>query len=250
MSGTFDIDDTLLRAWLLHRPVDERIAATLEERVLEDDAFGARLRAIETDLIDDHARGLLDDDDRRAVRRWLLATPADRTRLRAAVALAAAVRAAAPHSHGVRARRALVAFASAATVVIAVLAFRHAGTGRPASDAPAADLPTITLLASRQRGMPAGTDATATLSRNASGMRLQVEVTEGDANTRYAVSIADGARTVFVARDLEAKTAGAYRFVETAVKRGVLREGDFTVRVDVEAPPRVLQEWTVRAHLD
>jgi hypothetical protein len=249
LSETNDIDEALLRAWLLHQPIDERMAATLEERVLDDDAFGTRLEAIETDLIDDHARGLLDEADRRAVDRWLLATPADRARLRTAVALASSIRSTpaasrnAPHGRLRPPRRALLAFASAAILVLAVIVFRH--YGEPAT--PSAELPTITLLASRQRGAQAGPDATLSVGRGKSATRLQVEVIEGDAYARYTVSVADATRTMFEARNLEAKTLGPYRFVEAVLTPDTLHAGEFSVRVSTANPARTLQEWTVLA---
>jgi len=261
LNETNDIDDALLRAWLLHRAVDERTAATLEERVLDDDAFGTRLRAIETDLIDEYARDLLDEDDRRAVNRWLLATPADRARLRTAVALARAIRSM-PSSHPAvdvaardtqrpashhqlsKPRRALFAFATAAVVVLAV-AVSWQRSNSPPSVELAANLPTITLLASRQRGAQAGPDATVSVARDKSATRLQVEVMEGDADARYTVSVADATRTVFEARNLEAKTLGPYRFVEAVLTSGTLHPGEFSVRVSTGDPQRIVQEWKV-----
>jgi hypothetical protein len=254
-----DIDDDLLRAWLLHRPVDERTAAALEERVLKDDAFGVRLHAIETDLIDDHARGLLDEEDRRAVARWLLATPADRARLRTAVALTATIRSA--DSARARApstrresrrprRRAWLALASAAAVVLTVLAFRQYGGYAPPTAGLASNAPTITLLATRQRGTRTDPDATITVARAAPATRLQVEVIDGNDATRYTLSVADATHTVFEMRSLAARTVGPYRFVEATLATGSLREGAFQVRVGIDDPPRMLQEWTVQAHLE
>jgi hypothetical protein len=250
-----DIDDDLLRAWLLHRPVDERTAAALEERVLEDDAFGARLRGIETDLIDDHVRGLLDEDDRRAVGRWLLATPADRVRLRNAVALAAAIRPrdrAQPAAHRRERRRVELrswfALASAAVVVLAVLAFWQRDGHAPPSARLASDSPTITLLATRERGARSGPDATVTIARTAQAARLQVEVIDGNDATRYTLSVADATHTLVDMRGLVAKTVGPYRFVEATLVAASLREGALQVRVGVDDPPRMLQEWTVSAH--
>lgn len=262
MTATDDIDDGVLRAWLLHRPLDPLTTVALEQRVLEDDTLGARLQAIETDLIDDHARGALDDDDRRAVQRWLLATPADRTRWRTALALARAIRAT-PHqatsgpAHATprplrerearRPHRAAFAFAAAACVLLAVLVFRERDERAHSTGDVSSSNRTITLLASRQRGARAEPDAIVTLAPDASAVRLQVEVLEGDARARYTLTISDASRPVFEVHDLAPKSVGAYRFVEAMIAPDIWRPGELHVRVAVGDPPRTLQEWSVLA---
>jgi hypothetical protein len=249
-----EADDDTLRAWLLHRLADESAVAALEQRVLEDDAFGLRVRAIETDLIDDYARGRLDDDDRRAVARWLIATPADRLRLRTARALAhligtrGAARATRSNAPA-RRRRGLFAFAAAAVLLLAVWGTWQR-TGRDAPIGTDANLPTITLLASQQRGAAGSPNATVGIAHDASALRLQVEVAEGDASTRYAVRIDSASGTVFEARALAARTNGAYRFVEAVLASNRLADGDYRVRVAVDGSGQPLQEWTLRTHRD
>jgi hypothetical protein len=262
-----EIDDDILRAWLLHRLVDEQVAAALEQRVLADDAFGARLRGIETDLIDDYARQRLGAEDRDAVARWLLATPQDRSRLRTAVALRKAIEARAPAPAQVtapvspherrrtrawrsdsslfgRRRGALLAFAAAAVVLLVALAYWQRGSRLTPPVGPlAANASTITLLASLQRGTPDAPDAVVTVPAAASALRLQIEVVDGDASTRYTLQIANATRRVFEVQGLTARTNGPYRFVEVALAPTILGNGDYRVRVAVDGAAQPLQEW-------
>ncbi len=80
-------DDTL-RDWLLGTLAPAE-AEALEQRLIEDEAFAARLRAVENDVLDDLARGALAGDERVRAAAYFAATPQDRVRLRIARALAA-----------------------------------------------------------------------------------------------------------------------------------------------------------------
>jgi hypothetical protein len=256
-----DPGDDVLRAWLLHRLADEPLAATLEQRVLEDDAFGMRLRAIEIDLVDDYARRQLDEEDRAAVARWLLATPRDRMRLHTAVALGKTIdlqRAVAPlpppADSRVRQRRqrvALLAFAAAATLVLAVLGLQYRDLSRKAPvDSFAANTPTITLLASLQRGVQGTPGASVRIPRDAPSVRLQVEVADGDAGSRYALQLTGAHGQVFAAQGLVPRTSGPYRFVEVAITSALLGSGDYRVGVTFDGAAQPLQEWTLHTQTD
>jgi hypothetical protein len=261
-----DPDDDVLRAWLLHRLADDPLTAELEQRVLEDDAFGLRLRAIETDLVDDYARHQLDEEDRAAVARWLLATPQDRMRLHTAAALGKAIDSQRPAAAGIerptlapavsragqhRRRAALLALAAAATLVLAVLGFRHRDPSRSVPvDALATNTPTITLLANLQRGMQGNPGASVRIARDAPNVRLQVEVVDGDAASRYALQLTGAQGEVFATRGLAPRTSGPYRFVEVAVASALLGNGDYRIRLAFDGQAQPLQEWTLHTQTD
>ncbi|MGB8377537.1 MAG: hypothetical protein WCE70_03585, partial [Rhodanobacteraceae bacterium] len=76
-----------LRNWLLHRLADAETSA-LEQRLLLDGEFLARVEEAEYDLIDDYARDRLDADERLAVETHLLGSAAGRQRASVAQALA------------------------------------------------------------------------------------------------------------------------------------------------------------------
>lgn len=263
-------DDDILRAWLLHRLADATATTAFEQRLLEDDAFGARLRAIETDLLDDYARQHLDAGDRAAVTRWLLATTEDRGRLRTAIAFGNVIASSRlpqqasadagtqvahdlsstpqPVAPGLRRRRSSVfVFAAAATVLLAVLGYeqRHSAP-QPSVESLAANAPTITLLANLQRGAQDAPSAVVGIPRTAPLLRLQVEVANADASPRYALQIATATHTVFQAHALLVQTRGPYRFVEVALASGLLDDGDYSIRLAVDGIPQPLQEWTLR----
>jgi len=247
--------DATLRRWLLQQLPPED-AAPLEQRLLEDADFGERLHAAETDLLDDFARGHLNETERAAAAYLLTATPRDRIRLRIAIALArltghapAALRlrhasASATHRHAgspLRRRRAAAAslFAACALVALVVgLNLRQSGThaGKEA---------TITLLANQQRGM---TTAAITIPRATTTIRMQVEVDAGDAQRRYTLDIEQGGRSLFAAHAIAVRESGSYRFVEVAVPATALRAGEHRVRVVAEGAVPSESTWLIRTH--
>src|SRR6185295_9519782 len=77
------------RDFLLHR-LGEADAHALEERLMTEDGFLEALQDAEHDLLDDYAAGQLNDEDRAATERHLLATPEARQRLEMGRALARA----------------------------------------------------------------------------------------------------------------------------------------------------------------
>lgn len=251
-------DDEILRAWLLHR-LPEEASAALEERLLLDEAFGLHLHAVETDLLDDHARGVLDPAQRAAVERWLLATPADRERLRAARALAAAsARPASPvaaptSSRRTRRRRvAWLGFATAAALLLALcLPLRRSGPLPPPASPALASAQTITLLADVSRGTGDAAAVAVRLPPAGVAVRLQaeaarVEPASAGADARYVLRIRAPAREVFQARGLLARSEGAYRFVEATVPPATLAAGDYRVSLAAEGDGAATQEWTLR----
>ena len=218
--------DEALRDWLLGR-LPSAEAEALEQRVLGDDAFGARLQDVETDLLDDLAANRLADGERAVAIARFNATPRARWRLRVARALA---RFASPARTAHRARpigdarrahsrRRWLGVALGAVAAVAVVAV-GVRLRAPVSDA------TITILADRQRG--SAPDAYA-VPRAASTVRLQIEVADADPATRYVLEIADGARVVYGSDALTVRIAGPYRFVEARVPRKALGPGERVV---------------------
>jgi hypothetical protein len=244
-------DDTL-RDWLLARiaPGD---AEALEQRLIEDEAFAAHLRAVEHDLLDALARGQLAGDERVRAAAYFAATPADRSRLRIARALAAvvaeadaasashgrgrgdSVREHAARRHAVRPRRpwmaaALALAGAAAIAVIGVRVYPNFGTVPVAF--------TITLTGGQQRGT-ASMDVG--IPPAARALRVQAEVDGADAAARYTLAIDD----TFAARGLAARTVGAYRFVEATVPTAALPPGAHRVRVVAETGSSTGSSWTL-----
>lgn len=237
--------DDALRDWLLGRlPSTE--AEALEQRVLADDAFGVRLAEVETDLLDDLAADRLAGDARAAALARFTATPRARLRWRVARALArfakrdtARVAHRAPRSdvrHARRPRAWLVgAFGAAAAIAITVVGLNLR------APAPGTQGATITLLADRQRGVE---DQPIALPRDATSVRLQLEVDDAVESARFALEIEDAGRVVFSAADIAPRTAGAYRFVEAEVPKRMLANGERVVRVHAGAT--YARTWTLR----
>lgn len=259
--------DQALRRWLLHTlaPVE---AEALEQRLLTDEDFGARLRDAETDLLDDYACGDLDVADRAAAAERFSATARDRMRLRVAVALARITRSrgrlhatlprrrvassATPGAtlrSGRRTRMRRVAaaglLASACALVLAVIGLNQRMT---TSFAPpkATGEATITLLADSQRGSQRGANVQRiALPSAAATVRLQVEVDANDPQARYALSIDDAGQTVFSADGIGVHQAGPYRFVEVVLDARKLRAGSHRVRVAAEGSAEAASSWTL-----
>jgi hypothetical protein len=242
-------DDTL-RDWLLGK-LASADAETLEQRLIEDEDFAARLRAVENDLLDDLARDVLAGDERARAAAYFAATPQDRARLRIARALAAvgaeanaatspggrghtpSVRTPAARTHAVRPRRPwnVAALALGGIAAIAVVALRL----YPDATAPAAF--TITLTDGQQRGASSIEIAVPHAARE---VRLQAEV-DGDAGAHYLLAIDD----TFAASGLPVRTTGPYRFVETTVPAAALQAGAHRVRVAAETGAAAETSWTL-----
>ena len=236
--------DDALRDWLLGR-LSSAEADAFERRVLGDDAFGTRIVEVETDLLDDLAAGRLAGDERAAALARFTATPRGRLRLRIARALArfaqpdaahAAHRARRTTETHARRRRGWIAgaFGAAAAIAIAVVGLNLR------APIPGTKGATITLLADRQRGVE---DASVAVPKDATSVRLQLEVDGAAETERYAIDIEEAGRVVYGAGDLAARTAGAYRFVEAEVPKRVLANGERIVRVHAGAYAR---SWTLR----
>jgi hypothetical protein len=238
--------DEALRDWLLGR-LPSAEAEALEQRVLADDAFGARLADAETDLLDDLAAGRLADGERAAALARFTATPRARWRLRIARALARFAKPEAArvarHAHRTtevrhagRRRGWLVgAFGAAAAIAVVVVGLNLR------APAPGTQVATITLLADRQRG-PEGESIA--VPKNATSVRLQLEVDDAAQTARYALEIEEAGHVVYGADDLAPRTAGAYRFVEAEVPKRVLANGERVVRV--RAGAAYARSWTLR----
>jgi hypothetical protein len=237
-------DDTL-RDWLLGKLAPTE-AEPLEQRLIEDEDFAARLRAVENDLLDDLARGALAGDERARAAAYFAATPADRVRLRIARALAAvgaeASAATSPRGRD-RTREAARAHArprrrwSAAALALAGIAAIAVIGLRLYPNAPVPVAFTITLTDGQQRGASSIEIAVPAAARE---LRLQAEV-DGDAGAHYLLSIDD----TFAASGLPVRTTGAYRFVETEVPAAALAPGAHRVRAIAESGAPSESSWTL-----
>ena len=238
-------DDTL-RDWLLGK-LASADADVLEQRLIEDEDFAARLRGVETDLLDDLARGALAGAERARAAAYFAATPQDRLRLRIARALAAidAGKTTSPRGRGhvhagdpgsvramrLRRRWSATAIALAGIAAVAVIALRL----QPDATAPAAF--TITLTDGQQRG---ASSIEIAVPAGAGELRLQAEV-DGDVGARYLLAIDD----TFAASGLPVRTAGAYRYVETMAPAAALAAGAHRVRVVAEKGAAGESSWTL-----
>ena len=230
-----EIDDAEIRDWLLHR-LDAQRVAEIERRLFVDADLPERIDAVESDLIDDCAHGRLSADEARIVR------ARDAWRVRFAQALAQVARPATLPMSSTRPRTPVLrrvgfGFAIAASLLLAVSVVRWR-TIVPTPPAPPADvaaLPVVTLLAGQQRGetLPIA------LPAHAGDVRLQAEIDGAaqDGTPHYALSVSAAGRVVFVARDLAARSAGPYRFVEAVVPSAILGPDVHRVAVFEESMP-------------
>ena len=235
--------DDALRDWLLGR-LPAADADALDQRVLGDDAFGARLAEIETDLLDDLVAGRLAGDEAAAALARFTATPRARWRLRVARALARFAPAREAHRTRGTLRRMPPRrlWLGAAVGAIAAVALVAIGLQRRAPTAEA----TITLLADRQRGAASGAFA---VPRAAATVRLQVEVADASPTDHFTLDIADGTKIVFRREMLETRAAGPNRFVDARVPREALTPGErrVTVRAAGAATDAASASLTIRA---
>ena len=241
-----DIGDPEIRAWLLRR-LDARRSALLERQLFADVGLADRIDGIECDLIDDCAHGRLSVAEARIVR------ARDAWRVRFAQALAQLQRSDAAPKPSVRMRasalrRVGLGFAIAALLPLAVFALRWwtIASTHPAHRADAISLPVVTLLA----GQPRGAAVPLALPAHSGNVRLQAEIdgSAGNGGARYALGISAAGRVVFVARDLEPRSAGPYRFVEAIVPGAILGPDARRVTVSEEgAPDSTASSWDVQA---
>ncbi len=256
-----EITETMLRRWLLHQlPVDQ--ARQLEQRLLQDDELGAYLRAVETDLLDDYARDRLTVADRMAVASHLLATPRDRERLRFAAALAQhdaplmatartpdanrRVAHARPPRWSSRRRLAVTwgGLAAACAVLVAVVGLNLHNGEAPSSAKQA--VMTITL-AEPRRGANV---AEIRIPHGIDKIRLQAEVGSAAPQTRYTLTVSDGAHTVFSAKNLLPREAPPYRYVQVMIAAQTLGNGEHRVKVAPEGTTGAATAWSIRTRTE
>jgi hypothetical protein len=221
-------NDQQIRERLLHR-LDPVQSDGMDEYLFADETFADRLSDARYDLLDDYARGKLSADERARVERHLLSTPTDHHALRVAAALAKIGRA----EHRLdrhrarsypRARRAVWLAAALVIGAVSLLTYDRIVREYPPAESQAdlSTLPTMTLLASAQRG-----DNTTEFDLpHADRLRVQIEVDAPATKTRFTLSIADSNHVVFTARELVPRTSGPYRFVEVAVPSRLLGPGN------------------------
>lgn len=240
--------DAILRDWLLGK-LPPAVSEPLEERLFAEAGFSGRMQAVETDLLDDLARGRLDPDDRARAQRLFTATGKDRLRLRIAQALAGIgasagdprlrTRAVSTRSAPRRRWRAWAGVALAASLAFAAVGLRLYRSDAPGPGA-AADA-TISLLATTARGTDVGEEIR--VAPAAAMVRVQAEVEAGDPWARYELRVLAGSHTLFRAENLAVREAGPYRFVEARVPAPLL-SGERHVQV-VAAGADAGTTWTL-----
>lgn len=244
-----------LRLLLLHRLPDAE-AQQLEERLMLEEQLAGLLREAEHDLLDDYASGRLFPEERLAVEKYLLATPADRQRLKVARALARlrdrsdSIPRLVQPSPGLAglpdpaiappARRrwtaqwpVRVGGAIAAGVILSLglLVFRMKTVGPSA-----AVTATVVLLADAQRG---STEGSVNIHPSAERVRLQVEIPAMGGASTYTLAIADrGGRLQYEVRDLLPRHAGPYPYVEAVVPANALKGPRCRITLTGAAPAR------------
>lgn len=231
--------DATLRDWLLHR-LPEATAQALEERLLREDDLATRLRAVETDLIDDHAAGRLDDATRDAVARHLIADPAGRWRWTVARALASRAHAAASIRRRQRRRRIAAVIGALAAAAVLAIALRQPDQP-PRTPAELAALPVISLRVAATRG-----DA-APLPLPAPGgwLRLQAEVPDPTPGA-YLLTVRDASGVRFRATDLALRHAGPYAYVEATIPAAAAGPGWREVELAPAGTPNATTTWRLQ----
>lgn len=273
-----DPSDATLRDWLLGKLATAE-SEPLEERLLAERGFAERVRAAETDLLDDLARARLDAPDRAAARRLFAADARDRERLRIARALAAltaagahggaatptpdAIRANGPHRRPDAARAAsgrrrsrrragVIAALAAVCLAVAVVGLRRQAPWRTPGDAAGVEAPaataTIALLAATSRA--AGRIEDVVVPAAAATVRVQAEIDGGDAPAGYDLRVESGTKTRFEARNVPVRTAGGYRYVEAIVPAPALAGGPVVVALASAGATSPSQRWTIRVRVD
>lgn len=208
--------DEVLRLWLLQL-LPPAQAALLDEQLMHDEGLLDRLREAEIDLVDDYARGALDEAQAQAFRTHRLADGAQRGNLRAAQAWAR-LREPAPARRQPRTMRWIAAAASVAIGLVALLDWSLHGSRRPGN------VPTYTLLAATARGTEANT---LRVPPAGGAIRLQVEVAEPA--RRYRLFIETQGNRRLVGDGLEPRTLRDYTYIEANVDAGLLTPGTHRV---------------------
>lgn len=231
-------DDTL-RALLLHQLQEPEMAAHSERILLEED-FAERVQDVETDLLDDYARGRLTSEDRAAVERHLLVSAAQRERARTARALSHLTPS--PRSE----RRALLRWAMPVGALLAAgiagLYLAPALVSRWSGQVAA--LPTstqsVTLLADSQR---ARSVRNLHINAGVSKIRLQLEITGTIVDQAYRLVIAGEPGSAVQTLDhLVPSQSGPYRFVEVTIPVRMLAKGAHRLTLAPAALTRSLQD--------
>lgn len=168
--------ETLTRYLLGQLPESER--ETIEQRAITEPELSDTLAAIETELIDAWARGELGSEERRCVEEILLASPAQRERVRMARAIQA--RDARPRLWWFAAAAAIVVVAGGAWLLIPRQPDAPVPVVNVDRPSPPAEvvMPTLTFAAGLTRS--AEKPPTLRMTNNASAVRLVVELLPGD----------------------------------------------------------------------
>jgi hypothetical protein len=239
-------DDDTLRALLLHQ-LPERDMTKHSERILLEEDFAERLQDVESDLLEDYARGRLTSEDRAAVERYLLVSTTQRERARTAHALGHLTRS--PRSD----RRLLLRWTvPTAALLAAGLAGIYLAPALVSQwigplDASATSTQNVTLLADSTRSRSIHT---LHINPGASQIRLQLEITGASADKFYRLVIAGEAASpglpdspVQTLDHLAPSQSGPYRFVEVTMPVRMLARGSYRLTLTPAAPSQSPQDF-------
>ena len=237
-----NISDREIRDWLLRR-LDTQRNAAIEEQLFVDPDLADRVDGVECDLIDDCAHGRLPADDARIVQSH------DAWRMRFARAFAELQRPATAQTlRRARApwlRRAWPSAAIAASVLFAIVTFSwNSMAPMPMETASTALLPVVVLKLEQRRDAATPLE----LPPNDGNVRLQAEIDDDStgASSRYVLSVAEGEHVLFMARDLAARYAGPYRFVEAIIPASSLGPAVRRIAVRLEGAQDSSAHWDVQ----
>jgi hypothetical protein len=268
-----EIPGATLRELLLRKlPAAE--AEQLENRLLEDGEMADRLELEETDLLDDYARGLLSQQDRALVEKYLLATPTSGQRLAFATALSQLTNTGPtlatekPRQFFSFFRSPVFAFGLAACLLAlfgtAVHFWRVRRSNAVTSTTPVAtDKPSPPPSVAQPSAVPSPTAAPFTIAllvANARGpqipsfalpstvrlLRVQCEVPKTDPTARFRMVLENAYRGIIGSEDqLSTRESAGIHYVEITFPANKMSSGQYSVYVFSQADPSSpLQSYT------
>jgi hypothetical protein len=224
--------------YLLHQmPEPERL--DFAERWFPDPDLGQQLEATEAELLDSYVRGELPRRQQERVERYLLNSDGQRRKLAFAAAL-----------HGVLPRRPrpqipwAAVGAAAMFVILAGATLWVARQNRELRSEVAKLQQNVRPLSggvysaslmSSLRGSSAGTPLA--LPKNATMLRLDLELSEGDAHETYSAILSISGRTLWSEQPLRAETGGSASFVTVWIPTHLLDAGDYTIELESSGNP-------------
>ena len=243
-------------------------ATLLEDRIVQDGELANLLEVATHDLIDDYVAERLDPEDARQVEKHVLATPDGPARVAFARALRQQhVKNEASIGRGVSSRILPVALAASALIIAALMLLPGSdGMLRraPTPSGPAAlettrprsspndngmidSVFTVALLSSQTRGAAL---PPMNIPSDASLVRIQCEIPRAGNDSRYRLTLKDGANDTLLSLDgLRSRQFGGINFIEVTIEAAQLMSGHYRLTVYPDAHsavPMVVQEFDVQ----